>query len=256
MAMDRSDTSGLFLDRYGQRRLVESLTEIEKHLDDLADTLTRRAVIGRRDLASFRRPKKLRAKAPAHEGAQEFAAKLENTLTTAIRHVCETRGLDYMPVGYTHRSGFIGPLQADQARIPAGYDDRALSVLTRWLRVHVITFAMTEGCVEWADEIEGYAQDITSLVDLPPDDTISVDDAKVAAAYKQVVTLSTIDVVARKVGDICDGLNSRRMRTLIKHGKLRPDSMNPETGTKFYLLGDVLDAHKGHQRRRRASQPA
>ncbi|SDT89525.1 hypothetical protein [Gordonia westfalica] len=247
------DTSGLFLDRYGQRRLTEALVTIEAHLEDLADTLTRRAVIGRRDLASFRRPKKLRAKAPAHEGAQEFAAKLENTLTTAVRHTCETRGMDYMPVGYTHRPAFVGPLQADEKRIPVGYDDRALSVLTRWLRVHVITFAMTEGCVEWADEIEGFAHDITAMVDLPPDDTINVDDVKVAAAYKQVVTLSTIDTVAHKLGEMGEGLNARRMRTLINQGKLKADSVDHASGTKFYLLGDVLTAHGKHQRRQRAS---
>ncbi len=76
---------------------------------------------------------------------------------------------------------------------------------------------------------------------------------KVAAAYKQVVTLSTIDTVAHKLGEMGEGLNARRMRTLINQGKLKADSVDHASGTKFYLLGDVLTAHGKHQRRQRAS---
>ncbi|SDT85347.1 hypothetical protein SAMN04488548_11854 [Gordonia westfalica] len=50
-----------------------------------------------------------------------------------------------------------------------------------------------------------------------------------------------------------EGLNARRMRTLINQGKLKADSVDHASGTKFYLLGDVLTAHGKHQRRQRAS---
>lgn len=247
-----SEDSTTYLDRYAQKKLTATLLDIESHADDLADTIVKRAVITRRDTTSFRRPKKLRAKSPVNEGAQDVADELRTTLSTAIRHVCETRCIQFMPVGYTHHRSFIGPLREDERRVPAGYDASSLLVLTKWLRKHMISFAMTEGCVEWADTIDACAHRLRKVIDLPPDDYVHIDPAQVRRANRQVITLGTIDVVARRLGELGDGLNARRIRTLVKRGELQADSEDGATGTKFYRLGDVLDAHHRHARRRSA----
>lgn len=223
-----SDRSGLFLDRHGQKRLCATLLTIEQHLDDLADAITRQTRPARADTTAYRRRKRLDGRAPGDEGAQHVADGLSATLTTAIRHVCETRSL----------------------AIPAGC--RSMVGMCRWLRANVIAFAMTEGCTDWAGDIEAWGQRVLTIIDLPPDDYTRIDEARVQAANRQWVTLSTIDVVARRLGDLGQGLNERRMRTLISRDLITPDREDPASATKFYRLGDVLDAHHRHARRRRA----
>lgn len=250
---ETTGSNGLFLDRHDQRDLEDVLLDIEIRFDDLVTAITRQSVTGRRDVTAFRRPKKRNGRPPHNEGAQAVADGLQNVLATAIRHTCETRAVVFMPVGFTHRSNFIGPLQPHEKRIPVGYNESSLLVLISWLRRNIVSFAMTEGCVDWADEIAYWGKRIEKIVDLPPDDEVYVDYDRVRDANRQMVTLSTIEVVGRKLGDMGKGLNGRRLRTLIAKGLLKADGEDPETGTKFYRLGDVLDAHHRHTRRNRAS---
>ena len=222
-------TDDAFLDRYRQAKLKDAIYLIETHLDDLADTITKQAVIGRRDVNTNRRRKRLTGKAPVHEGAQEVADHLQNALSTAIRHAVEYRALPYPP----ECASMVG--------------------MCRWLRRNMITFAMTEGAPDWADDIELYGQKALQLIDLPPDDYVHIDYQRVKAANQQLVTVATVDVVARRLGDLGKGLNGRRIRTLVNRGLLKSNGEDAESGTKFYRLGDVLDAHHRHQRRQRAS---
>ncbi|MCF3939913.1 hypothetical protein [Gordonia tangerina] len=243
-----------FLDRHGQATLRDTLHSIEAHLDDLADTITRQASTARKNVNSHRRPKKLRSRPPVDEGAQDVANSLHNSLHTAVRHTCEYRAVAFIPVGFTHRHGeFIGPLLPGENRVPPGYDESTLAVLVKWLRKHLISFAMTEGSPEWADSIEVAAKRLMKVIDLPPDDYVHIDYSRVAQANHQLVTTGTVEVVARRLGDMGKGLNARRVRTLVERGKLKPNGVPAEDGTQFYRLGDVLDAHHRHARRKKAS---
>lgn len=221
--------AGVFLDRHGQQRLRAALLDVEGHLDDLTDAICRQSVRSRKDTTAHRRRRKLDGRAPHDEGAQLVADGLHGALSTAIRHATEERGLPY----------------------PSGC--RSMVGMCVWLRRNMIAFAMSEGSTEWADDIVAWSWRVVQVVDLPPDDYVHIDPAQVKRANAQVVTLGTIDVVARWLGDLGVGLNARRLRTLAAREQVRPDGEDAATGTKFYRLGDVLDAHHRHPRRRSAS---
>lgn len=215
-----SETDGFYLDRRGQHELVGILVCIPELVEDLSVTLTGQARISRGDMGKPRRRKRDSA-LPLHLGAAEASAALHNCLSTWARAVCEQRALDY-----------------------DGTDD--IVGLARWLRKWVIALAMTEGAEESLPDIRAHIKACLRVVDIPLDDYVLVDRARVDAANRQVLTAGQVEKVARRLGEVGQGLTKRRVETLAKQGRIHPAAVDGET--RFYRLGDVLDAHKRHAR--------
>ncbi|AXQ62904.1 hypothetical protein SEA_ANGELIQUE_73 [Gordonia phage Angelique] len=235
-----TESDGFFLDRHDQRKLREKLATIPSLIEDVVDVMSRQSV--RAQSALGRRPRKLESRLPLHIGAADAATRLRNSLILAVRHTCEYRGIDFMPVGYTHPTGFIGPLPRDGRRIPPGFDEGAPLVTAKWLWRNVIAFALTEGSPEFAEAILDDIAYCESQIDRG--DSVVVTPARRKSANRKVVTVSTIDTIAKQLGDEGEGLNARRLRHLANKGLLKAQGVDSDTGTKFYNLGDVLAAHK------------
>lgn len=157
---------GYFLPRHEWEPLRRTLARVPALAEDLAITLTRQDRVQKPGLSksSRRRPE---SALPMHLGAAEASAELHSCLAGWVRLVVESRGIDYMPIGFTHREGFVGPLREDEARVPIGYDAGALPVLTRWLRTNLVALAMTEGSSEAADDIASQVDNVRRVIDLP-----------------------------------------------------------------------------------------
>lgn len=215
-----SETDGFYLDRRGQRELVSILVGIPALVEDLSVTLTRQGRISRGDMGKPRRRKR-DGTLPLHLGAAEASAELHNCLSTWARAVCEQRALDY-----------------------DGNDD--IIGLARWLRRWVIALAMTEGAEESLPDIKAHVGDCRRIVDLPPEDYVLIDRERVEKANRQVLTAGQVEKVARRLGEVGQGLTKRRVETLARHSRIHPAAVDGDT--RFYRLGDVLDAHKRHAR--------
>lgn len=214
-----------FLDRKLQTALQDKLSGVPDLVEELAITITRQARIQKNSLGGGRKPKP-ESRVPFHIAAAQAADELHNCLVTWVRLTCEERQVYYKESN----------------------DDITLS---RWLRKHMISLALTPGSEEAFAEIAHHIDECRRLIDLPPDDEVFIDRARVESANRQVLTAGQVEKIAGKLGALGTGLNKRRVETLAKHGLRHCDS---DGEVKFYRLGDVLDAHHGHaQRRRKAS---
>lgn len=219
-----TDDDRTYLDRYARRQLDQILATIPAVLEDLINVEVKTARINKPGLAVARRPKKLGASLPYHAGAAERHDQLHATLQHWVQVVLDQQG---------------------------GQPPHAATLaLAAWLRKRIYGLALCEGSAAALDDITDRVQACRRIVDLPPDDYVVIDEQRVREANRSVVTLSTVSVIAARLGDVGRGLNRDRLRTLAKHGKVAPDSVDPETGTKFYKLGDVLHAHHAHRTRR------
>lgn len=211
-----------FLPRREQAILSEKLGTVPSLVEDLAITVTRQARIQRSGLGKPRRQRP-GSRLPFHIAAAEAEDALHNALTTWVRFVCEERQIVYR-----------------------GHDDDI--TLSRWLRKHMVSLALTAGSEDAFDDLVGKIDECRKVVDLPPDDEVVIDRARVEAANRSVVTLSTIGSIAGRLGELGKGLNRDRLRLLVKRGDLKTAWTDPDTGTNFYRLGDVLHAH--HNRKK------
>ncbi|GFG87908.1 hypothetical protein MALGJ_45840 [Mycolicibacter algericus] len=217
MAMD------FFLDRKSQRDLRAKLATVPQLVEDLAVTITRQAKIQPSGIGKLHRVKP-ESKLPYHVGAVDAADELHNALVTWVRFVCEHR-----QIRYTGREDMIS--------------------LSAWLRRNMVPLALTPGSEDAGIDIAARIDACYRCVDLPPDDEIVIDRARVREANRSVVTLATIDPIACRLGEMGKGLNRDRLRLLARHGDIRPVGADSDTGTKFYRLGDVLHAHFARNRR-------
>lgn len=210
-------TMDFFLDRKDQAKLRDELATIPELVEDLAITITRQARIQKANLG---RPKRQRPgpRAPFHLGAWIAAEELHNALATWVRLACEQRCIYYR-------------------------ESNDMVTLARWLRKNMVALALTEGAGEACTDLTDKIADCRRHVDLPPDDEIMIDHVRVAEAAGSVVTLETVTVVANRIGPMADGLNRDRLRYLVKRGKVKHCRQDPDSGTKFYRLGEVMHAH-------------
>ncbi len=151
-----------------------------------------------------------------HLGAEEAAHKLHNCLSTWVRLVCEQRAIVW----------------------DKGND---IITLAKWLRINMIALALTEGSEEAYEDIKAAIDECWRQIDIPADDDILIDRARVHEANRVVVTAGQVEKLANKMGAIGKGLNKRRVETLTRNQKLRPCAVDGDV--KFFRLGDVLDAH-------------
>ncbi|AMU39229.1 hypothetical protein A3N99_02750 [Mycobacteroides abscessus] len=102
---------------------------------------------------------------PINFGAMEIARRAQNTITTIIRDLCETRGIEYVvmrPVGLD----FIGPLQPDQQRVRS-WRPRPLADMCEWLAKHAHAIASDEGAVVYYNDTKGLHDEITRVINRP-----------------------------------------------------------------------------------------
>ncbi|WP_078278559.1 hypothetical protein [Mycobacteroides franklinii] len=204
-----------FLDRGSQIKLRDELASIPRMIGELSITLTRQARVQRPGLSKSRRCKP-ESQVPMHLGAEEAAHKLHNCLSTWVRLVCEQRAIVW----------------------DKGND---IITLAKWLRINMIALALTEGSEEAYEDIKAAIDECWRQIDIPADDDILIDRARVHEANRVVVTAGQVEKLANKMGAIGKGLNKRRVETLTRNQKLRPCAVDGDV--KFFRLGDVLDAH-------------
>lgn len=82
---------------------------------------------------------------------------MRNSLTTWIRHICETRGIRLV------HPRFIGPLRVNEARGP----HRNSGDYARWLAVNVHAIACDESAGQCYAELDGHQQAIARIVNRP-----------------------------------------------------------------------------------------
>lgn len=210
-------TMDFFMPRQDQIKLREELASIPRMIGELSITLTRQARVQRPGLSKSRR-RKPESQVPIHLGAEEAAQKLHNCLSTWVRLVCEQRAIVW----------------------DKGND---IITLAKWLRINMIALALTEGSEEAYEDIKAATDECWRQIDIPADDDIMIDRARVHEANRVVVTAGQVEKLANKMGAIGKGLNKRRVETLAARRKnpLRPCAVDGDT--KFFRLGDVLDAH-------------
>lgn len=174
------------------------------------------AVTGMRRGAPVRRAVP-RSKPPYSIEMQSLIDDLRNTLVAVVRDLCEQRGLEYD-------------------------GGRSISGIGKWLHANRFGLQLIESGVESFNDlctiITRCERSLSwSSMDAPlaAEDRAKAEDAR--------VSLSTIEVVARRVGEM--DLTRGRLRRLIRESNLRPLTKTAD-GTKLYRFGDVVTAHRKH----------
>ena len=153
---------------------------------------------------------------PYNIAAGVLLDELCNEVGTCVRLICEHRNAEQVSMG--------------------------LAAAATWLKRNRIAIAMMPNAVELHDGLITIIDRCARSTGLIEDERrISAD--MVAEANRQVVTAIQIEKLGYKLGDQAKGLNKNRVDYLRRSGRLA-GTRDPETGTWFYHLGDVLSAHK------------
>lgn len=166
-----------------------------------------------------------RSKPPYPLHLQAMLERLYNELATTARDMSEHRGLSY------------GGGQSCYA-------------VARWISDYRMSLATMPHGIELYDGLIEAIDRVAQAMNQAEDERV-ISQAMVEAANRSVVTVSSIEGIARKLGTEGKGLTRERMQTLIRHSGLSSASVDPDTGTKFYRLGDVLFFHASHKQRAR-----
>lgn len=227
--MSETESDHFYLPRKDQSALLVLLRQLPALVEELAITETRQAVVRKVGMGSPRRPKKRDSTLPYHAGAFEASMALHNELGTWIRLVCEQRAVE---------------------------QPTAIDILTRahWLDKHMISLAMTEGAEVASSQIHACVSECERMIDLPPEDEIFIDHARIEQANRFVGPAAQIAKLASKLGEHGKGLTERRIKTLTSAEVLRPCGLDGDT--RFYRMGDALRAHYQHARRSKPARPA
>ncbi|MFC9769103.1 hypothetical protein [Rhodococcus jostii] len=202
-----TDTDHLFLSREEIKKLVALLREMPELVEELAVTITRQDRIGTPGSAGKRRGEE--QPLPFNATAAEAADDLHTTLVAWVRHVCESRRVDY-----DGRDGTLG--------------------VARWLDRNIIALAMTEGSGEALDEIQYAMRRARWATDRPraEDATIS-DPDRVDEARATAVSAAQAERMMERLGH--PPLKAATVRKWAERGKLEP------VDGGRYRLGDILD---------------
>ncbi|MFD7046128.1 hypothetical protein, partial [Rhodococcus jostii] len=187
--------------------LVALLREMPELVEELAVTITRQDRIGTPGSAGKRRGEE--QPLPFNATAAEAADDLHTTLVAWVRHVCESRRVDY-----DGRDGTLG--------------------VARWLDRNIIALAMTEGSGEALDEIQYAMRRARWATDRPraEDATIS-DPDRVDEARATAVSAAQAERMMERLGH--PPLKAATVRKWAERGKLEP------VDGGRYRLGDILD---------------
>lgn len=214
------NVDGFFITRAETEYLAEKLDTIPSLELEMTIALTSQARIS--DGPSTSRPKPgSRPPYPIH--LEHEVDLLRNELTTVARDMCEARGLEY-----------------DGGSSCTG--------VSKWLKQYRYALALMPQAPELFDGLCKRIDHCARTMNHIKAEYV-IDEKRVEAANRTVVSTGTIEPIARRLGDLGKGLNARRIRTLCKHAGLEHVSEDDDTGMRFYRLGDVIEAHKRHKRR-------
>ena len=242
----------LLIPRFVLTAMSDTLRKIPALAIDVEITATRQDRLGTRQ-GGGGSPREKVYPLPFDEAGSEAMWILHNVLTTWVRHVCEYRQIEFIPVGYTHWRRYIGPMREHERVVPPGYNADTPACLAKWLDAHLISLAMTEGCEEAPHEIKDAYEQAFACTDRPPRERFaSVTDSKIERAKRQRLNQAGIVSLAAELGGDWEGLNKKRFETLLAASKIRPvpGPWRPDWPA-VYVVGEVFDAHEQYPSRKR-----
>lgn len=220
---------------------------------------------------------------PYSPAASEVAWALHNTLSAWARDLCETRGIDYIPLGYLPPlpPGFQGPIRPGDRHIPADFTDSTAGIAA-WLAHHVTAIAMSPGAGECFDEVHESVKAAQRMIDRPrgrlyvgPCDADGCTADLYVSIGKETVqcgacgarhdvqerrdrvqeevrgVLGTAAELARLLPWMLDSpITRKRIQYYARCGSIIPRTVRGET---MYLVGEVIDAHAACEARRSAA---
>lgn len=161
---------------------------------------------------------------PYNIAAQGLLEELVDVIEATIGHICRHRNAEVEPMG--------------------------LEAAAHWLRKNLVALTTMQSGVGLDKKLSKTLDRCTRSSGLGAVE-YHVNQNMVEAANRQLVTATQIEKLAYKLGDQAKGLNYERIRTLKRRGELEVAAEDPDTGTQFYRLGDVLAAHRRCVRRNR-----
>lgn len=150
-----------------QPGLIEHLEDVELRRTRLGGGAPRNRADGSpalyqpdTDTSTHEKPRRTR-----QARASDELAALRNSLTTWVRHVCETRGVDFMPA-HSVGHAFIGPLLPGWRRLARDYSPETAE-LAAWLAARTDAIALDEAAGEMFADITEHHATIMRLIDKP-----------------------------------------------------------------------------------------
>ncbi|WP_037183804.1 hypothetical protein [Rhodococcoides fascians] len=248
-----TNTDHLYLDRLGQKHVIGMLRQIPRIVADLAVTITRRDVISRPMPGGRSSVERVEMPLPLNVDAMLQADRLRTLLAGYCANACMYRGLIYaptLPPGYTHWQHFIGPLQANERRIPEGWTEEPVLSLARWLNQNLIAFAMTENSEHAPTQLRNALKACTDAIDLPPDEICKEPDQQaIDQSYDMLLTARELQNIMPQLGEKplkADTIHSWTDRKRYKDNAL---AFQEIAGVKGYVyrLGDVLAIRRARE---------
>ena len=245
MSVGTTEADHFYLPRVDQKALLDLLKKIPSLAEDLAVTTYRQDRIGKggMKIASGTDEQPL----PFNLGASNAIDLLFNELAGWARHVCDSRGISYMPTGFTHDFDFVGPLRESENRLPYGYQESVLG-LARWLRRNIIPLAMTEGADTAYVDISTVMDRCWATVDIPAEDPVPVHEKDEviervrARMLHRAGIVQVAELLARQYPEY-RGLTANRVDALRKGGHIVAKWCGVLSRAEVFLMGEVLDKH-------------
>lgn len=203
-----------YIEKADMSQLSASLYSVRALVIDMLVTEIKWSRISQRGLKSPKRPKRLGATSPLNLAVVEARRELDADITKWVGAVGKASGESVSRMTLVQKAS--------------------------WLRARLAVLSTIEDAKDAPASVAHYIRVCVSLIDLPPD-SVTIDKGRVAAANRQVVTASQIEVIGRKLGDIGHGLNRARVARLVGRGELTHCGVDGRE--HFYYLGEVLDAH-------------
>lgn len=251
------DVDHFFLDRSGQRQLVEVLRAVPTLVAGLEVAVAKQEKFGSGGprVGKVERAQPL----PFNERVSAAATALHHELASWVRFVCEPRAIRYWPVDYTHEFDFIGPLRRHEKRIPLRDYRGSTAELAKWLDRNVSALALTPGAEEALDSIRCVVEAGFSAL-RPPGERpeIQLSEEKLEDARRTEVNASAAARMAKQMGRVLDfdgevvenyrTLTKRRIFHLCEVGAVTPIRRTKIRGkdSPVFVFGQLLDAHLAH----------
>ena len=99
--------------------------------------------------------------------ASDLLQEARNKLTTTVRDVLETRGIEVRRAFKVVNRELVGPLLPGWRRAPGDWRP-TLPEIANWLAVHVHSLACDESAGIWKREVDGLVKRIEKVIDRPP----------------------------------------------------------------------------------------
>lgn len=207
-----------FLTRYQLDTLRNELAKIDLDLEmEAVIMLTEPA---RSNDQAARRPQP-GSRPPYNIDLEHLLDRCRTALGAAIADISQFRGLQY-------RGGAVLTAQAKWVSIHR----TSLAMITSDDREHTGVFHFEQLC-KWCDRLDKAVR--------RPEPEYVIDTSRHQQALAAVVTADHFERMAHKLGDQAKGITARRIKYL-RERRLLDGTKDPETGTWFYRIGDILAA--------------